>query len=169
MADTLHQVFYRTFMATKDLLDLNLCTTRISFDLSFDQHQPVRHPKHMPQDSAQHSRRQWLLHWLFICHWKWVVCKRTVIWIGVKLIYLVASMKQDSLGSCFTSQQCLRWLHYKAIYSAAAADLKAECCFSNSSHEQLYISLCNFLLLYMETSTGILLDLALGLAEEHSE
>lgn len=49
---------------------------------------------------------------------------------------------------------------------AAAAELRAKCCFSNLSHEQLYISLCNFLLLHMEASTGTLLDLAFGLAEE---
>lgn len=75
VADTPHQVFYRTFMVTKDLLDLNLLTiSRAEFLLisPLISLSPwgILNVCHKLQDSTAEGK--WLLHWLFICHWKCV-------------------------------------------------------------------------------------------------
>lgn len=110
VADTLHQIFYRTFKTTKDLLDLNLrIISRAKFllispliSLSLWGIQNICHKLH---DSP--AEVKWLLHWLFICHWKRVRARGQSFGYEVKLIYLVANMKQDTLGNCFASQQFL--------------------------------------------------------------
>lgn len=70
--------------------------SRISFDLFFDQLQPVRHPKCLPQASRQHSRRQMTSALVVHLPLKVSVWKRTFIWVLGE--DLVASMKQDTLG-----------------------------------------------------------------------
>lgn len=129
----------------------------------------MRHLKCVPQASGQHSRRQMTSALVVHLPLKASACKRTVIWIWGEADLLSSQHETRYSRKLFHVWAGYWWHHDKAIHSAATAELRAECSFSNLSHEQLYISLCNFLLLHMETTTGILLDLALRLAEEHSE
>lgn len=129
----------------------------------------MRHPKCMPQASGQHSRRQMTSALVVHLPLKVSVCKRTFIWIWGEADLVSGQQETRYFRKLFHITAVSWWLHDKAIHSAAAVELRAELGFSNLSYEQLYIRLCNFLLLHMETSTGILLDLALGLAEKHIE
>lgn len=170
VADTPHQVFYRSFMATKDLLDLNLLTiSRAEFLLisPLISLSPwgILNVCHKLQDSRRQMTSALVVHLPL----KVSVCKRTFIWIWGEADLVSGQQETRYFRKLFHITAVSWWLHDKAIHSAAAVELRAELCFSNLSYEQLYIRLCNFLLLHMETSTGILLDLALGLAEKHIE
>lgn len=110
VADLLYQVFYRTLMATNNLLDLNLHTVNIAEFLLISplislSPWGILSVCHQVQDGTAEGK--WLLHWLLICHWKWGRARGHSSGSEVKQISLVAGMKQDTLGNCFTSQQCL--------------------------------------------------------------